>query len=229
MKFIPTDVTSYASQLSAFKTTLSWTSSRLDIVIPNAGVPGSLSKDSFTSLDPKADPPEPPTLALRVNLTGVYYTALLAVHYFNVLHGGKTESSEGDESFKPQLCFISSLAGYGDLPFSADYGAAKFGVRGLWRDLRGKRGVNGLGGTQANLIAPTYIRTAMTEGFAEEGERMGLKFGEVGDVVQGVLRAVVDGDVDGEFSWSCRFFVVLLRFGWFRVFLPFGLRCWVLF
>lgn len=196
MKFIPTNVTSWESQLSAFKTTLSWTdSSRLDIVIPNAGVTSFLSRDFFATASPSSDPPKPPTLALEVNLIGVYYTASLAVHYFNAL----SSTRKPEETFKPQLCFISSLAGYGDLPFSADYGAAKFGVRGLWRDLRGERGVGGLlGGTQANLIAPTYIRTAMTEGFREAGERMGLKFGEVGDVVQGVLRAVGDGDVDGE-------------------------------
>ncbi|KAM0716501.1 hypothetical protein Q7P37_007946 [Cladosporium fusiforme] len=191
VKFILTDVRSWEAQLAAFKTTLAWTSSRLDIVIPNAGVTSSLSKSHFTNASPSVDPPKPSTLALEVNLTGVYYTALLAVHYFNALSSAREE-----DTFNPQLCFISSLAGYGDLPFSADYGAAKFGVRGLWRDLRGKRGVNGLGGTQANLIAPTYIRTAMTAGFAEAGEAAGIKFGVVEDVVQGVLRAVADPDVD---------------------------------
>jgi 5'-hydroxyaverantin dehydrogenase len=152
-------------------------------VIPNAGVPGTLSKASFSGLSPLDDPPKPPTLALEVNLIGVYYTALLAVHYFN--------ARIPDDKFKPQLCFVSSLAGYSDLPFSSDYGAAKWGVRG-------ERGVNGLGGTQANLIAPTYIRTAMTAESAHLLVKAGVKVGEVADVVQAILRVLTDDEIDGE-------------------------------
>lgn len=190
VKFIPTDATSWEAQLAAFKATLAWTSSRLDIVIPNAGVGGVLNRASFSGLSPLDDPPKPPTLPIEVNLTGVYYTAMLAVHYFN--------ARTPDETFRPQLCFVSSLAGYSDLPFSSDYAAAKWGVRGIWRSLRGEKGVNGLGGTQTNLIAPTYIRTAMTAGFSQSLVDAGVKVGEVEDVVQATLRAIVDEDVDGK-------------------------------
>jgi 5'-hydroxyaverantin dehydrogenase len=184
------DTTSWEAQLAAFKATLAWSSSRLDIVVPSAGVSGLLSKETFTDRSPTDDPPKPSTLALDVNLTGVYYTALLAIHYFN--------TRVADDTFKQQLCFISSLAGYGDLPFSADYSATKWGVRGIWRSLRGPKGVNSLGGIQANLIAPTFLRTAMTASFVEHLEQAGAKVGEVGDAVEGVLRAVVDDEVDGE-------------------------------
>ena len=199
VKFIQVDTTSWESQLAAFKATLAWSPSRLDVVVPSAGVSGVLGRESFTDLSPTDDPPKPSTLALDVNLTGVYYTALLAIHYFN--------ARVVDESFKPQLCFISSLAGYGDLPFSADYAATKWGVRGMWRSLRGVRGVNSLGGIQANLIAPTFLRTAMTASFVEQLEQAGAKTGEVGDAVEGVLRAVADDEVDGEFvrALSCTF------------------------
>ena len=190
VKFIPTNTTSWDAQLAAFKKTLVWTSSRLDIVVPNAGVGGALSKESFSGLSPLDDPPKPPTLALEVNLIGVYYTAMLAVHYFN--------ARVPDERFKPQLCFVSSLAGYADLPFSSDYAAAKWGVRGMWRGLRGNKGVNGLGGTQTNLIAPTYIRTAMTASFSQLLDDAGYKLGEVDDVVHAILRVIVDDEVDGK-------------------------------
>jgi 5'-hydroxyaverantin dehydrogenase len=190
VKFIQTDTTSWESQLAAFKVTLAWTSSRLDIVIPNAGVGGVLNKASFSGLSPLDDPPKPPILPIEVNLNGVYYTAMLAVHYFN--------ARTSDDKFKPQLCFVSSLAGYSDLPFSSDYAAAKWGVRGIWRSLRGERGVNGLGGTQTNLIAPTYIRTAMTAGFLQSLVDAGVKVGEVEDVAQAILRAIVDEGVDGK-------------------------------
>lgn len=158
-------------------------------------MPGTLSKSSISELSPVDDPPKPPTLALEVNLIGVYYTALLAVHYFNITR------IQGDD-FKPQLCFMSSLAGYGDLPFSSDYSAAKWGVRGIWRSLRGEKGAKGLGGTQANLIAPTYIRTAMTADFSHLLDEAGVKMGEVDDVVQAVLRVVTDEEVDGKWSLS---------------------------
>lgn len=197
VKFIPTNTTSWETQLAAFKTTLAWTSSRLDIVIPNAGVPGTLSKSSISELSPIEDPPKPPTLALEVNLIGVYYTALLAVHYFNI-------TRVSGDVFKPQLCFMSSLAGYSDLPFASDYSAAKWGVRGIWRSLRGEKGAKSLGGTQANLIAPTYIRTAMTADFSHLLDEAGVRMGEVGDVVQAVLRVVTDGDIDGEYTLLAR-------------------------
>ena len=149
-----------------------------------------MNKKSFSGLSPIDDPPKPPTLPIDVNLTGVYYTAMLAVHYFN--------ARTRDGTFKPQLCFVSSIAGYSDLPLSPDYAAAKWGVRGIWRSLRGERGVNGLGGTQTNLIAPTYIRTAMTAGFSQSLINAGIKVGEVDDVVPAVLRAIVDESVDGK-------------------------------
>lgn len=202
VKFITTDTTSWEAQLAAFKATLAWTSSRLDIVIPNAGVGGILNKNSFTGLSPLDDPPKPPTLALEVNLTGVYYTAMLAVHYFN--------ARVPDDKFKPQLCFVSSLAGYNDLPFSSDYAAAKWGVRGMWRSLRGEKGVNSLGGTQANLIAPTFIRTAMTASFSQSLEEAGIKVGEVEDVVQAILRVVVDEEIDGK-CFAVRRFVTVSK------------------
>jgi len=202
VKFVQVDTTSWESQFAAFKMTLAWSSSRLDIVVPSAGVSGMLGKEFFTSASPTDDPPKPPTLTLDVNLTGVYYSALLAVHYLN-------HARVADDTFKPQLCFISSLAGYGEMPFSADYCATKWGVRGIWRGLRGVRGVNSLGGIQANLIAPTFLRTAMIASFVEHLEQAGTKVGEVGDAVEGVLRAVADDEVDGEFAevLLCSFFM----------------------
>jgi hypothetical protein len=97
------DTTSWEAQLAAFKATLAWSSSRLDIVIPSAGVSGVLGKEYFTNLSPTDDPPKPSTLALDVTLTGAYYTALLAIHYF--------QARPGDDSFKPQLCFVRWVRG----------------------------------------------------------------------------------------------------------------------
>ena len=180
-----TDTTPWEAQLAAFRTSL-----RMNIVIPNAGIGGLLNKASFSGLSPPDDPPKPPTLPIEVNLTRVHYAAMLAVHYFN--------ARTPDDNFKPQLCFVSSLAECSGLPFSSDHAAAKWGVRGIWRSLRGEKGVNGLGGAQTNLIAPTYMRMAMNAAFSQRLIEADVKVGEVEDVVRAILRAIVDEGVDGK-------------------------------
>jgi hypothetical protein len=48
------------------------------------------------------------------------------------------------------------------------------------------------------LIAPTYIRSAMTADYAHLLVEAGVKVGEVADVVQAILRVVTDDEIDGE-------------------------------
>lgn len=73
-----------------------------------------------------------------MNLIGVSYTTKLARHYFN----------KGDQSRDKVLILKASLAGYLDLPQAAQYNASKFGVRGLFCNLR-KDPLS-----RVNLIAP---------------------------------------------------------------------------
>ena len=137
--YIHTDVSSYASQLAAFKTALSSSPQKaIDAVILFAGVasqPGNLI-DHVKALPAGADPPEPSTKVLDVNLTGVYYGAYLALHY-------RVKA----------LVLVASLAAYVDYPGHTQYVVSKFGVRGLFRSLRAK-GRKEEVGTRVNLVAP---------------------------------------------------------------------------
>lgn len=94
-------------------------------------------------LDP-AEPPRKPNLKIMdLNLTGVLYTAKLAIHYFR--------RQPLDAARDRCLILKSSLAGYVDLPGSIQYNASKFGVRGLMRSLRRSTWSESI---RVNLVAP---------------------------------------------------------------------------
>ncbi|KAF2273895.1 NAD(P)-binding protein, partial [Westerdykella ornata] len=197
VQFVKTDTTSFSSQVAGFKAALSFSPSKtVDIVLANAGVAGSNLKAWLeNAAKSTSDDPEPPsTLCLDVNLTGVYYTAHLSFFYFK--HNLRKEDTAGPVS--KQLIFVSSLAGYIGLSNVGEYGASKFGVRGLWKAVRHSGALLGPSVRyRSNLIAPTFIRTNMTAGIDSALEKRGIKLGTVDDVVAGVMRAACDEEVSG--------------------------------
>ena len=185
--------------MAAFKQALAWSENSLDIVVPAAGIEGTSILDTTLQAGDAqhfaADPPEPPVNCLDVNLKGVHYTANLALFYFFRL-----SRQQRNTDFKPQLLFISSLAGYEAFPFSADYAAAKFGVRGLWKGIRKNQGC--FGGMQTNLLAPSWIETDMIKDLVGWLKRRGATVGTVEDVVDAAMRCICDNEIDGMFSSS---------------------------
>ena len=108
VSFFKTDTSDWNSLLSAFKQVITWSHDQLDIVVSTAGI---VTTNMLMSVLPRnhrpgADPPKPPTKVLETNLLGVYFTASLAIWYFN-----KLEPLRLDPHFKPQLLFICSMAG----------------------------------------------------------------------------------------------------------------------
>ena len=190
------NATSWDSQLSAFKETLSWSGNKLDIVLLAAGVgANSIAKWAKPKAQSAgADPPKPSITTLEVNLIGVYYSMDLALFYFNQL-------ADQQQDFRSQLVFIASLAGYGELALSADYCASKFGVRAIWKTLR--KSMHEFGNVQTNLLAPTYIETPMTAEFVPLLKEAGMKVGVPKDVVAGAMRAICDPDVEGRAIATC--------------------------
>ena len=77
----------------------------------------------------------------------------------------------------------------------SDYGAAKFGVRRLWKSLwweaRARYGV------RTNLIAPTFIATQAISAVKGLLEEKGARLGRVEDAVDAVLRVACDEGIDG--------------------------------
>ena len=182
VSFFKTDTSDWNSLLSAFKQVVTWSHDQLDIVVTTAGI---VTTNMLMSMLPRnhrpgADPPKPPTRVFETNLMGVYFTASLAIWYFN-----KLEPLRLDPSFKPQLLFICSMAGvrvnselsvdesmlivlahkYEGLEFGTDYAASKHGVRAIWKTTRYPR--PSMTQYQSNLLAPTYVSKKKIAGESE--------------------------------------------------------------
>ena len=207
--YVHCDVTSWESQVQAFKTALMFApNNTLDVVLMSAGVitaAGNLV-DHVMATEPTLDedPKLPVTAAIDVNLMGVYYSAFLALNYFRLKPRNQKQGAATDHSAEElptkSLIFISSMAGYIDYPGHSTYNAGKFGVRGIFRSVRSNASKLRV---RTNLIAPWYIDTPMTTDIkkllAEMGlqEGKGFSFASIDKVTEAIGRCAVDEKVDG--------------------------------
>ncbi|MEX0972672.1 MAG: SDR family NAD(P)-dependent oxidoreductase [Solirubrobacterales bacterium] len=137
----------------------------VDILVANAGLPGSGRLTDFT--------PEEVTRALRVNLEAPMLQA-------QALSPAMVERGSG------HLVFIASLAGKAPSPRSSLYNATKFGLRGFALGLRADLRPKGVG---VSLISPGFIRDAGM--FADAGaSSAGLGTGRPDQVGAAVVRAI---------------------------------------
>ncbi|OCK82963.1 NAD(P)-binding protein [Lepidopterella palustris CBS 459.81] len=204
VSFVTCDVTSWESQVSAFKHAISFGGGSIDIVVPFAGIVGETHIVDQVSLHPASldtDPPPARTNTISVNLLGVYNTAYLAVHYFRLpapIPAGPHSHAQPTNAhpFKKTILFISSIAGYVSHPNSSTYCAAKFGVRGLWQGMQKKAFEAGV---RTNLIAPWYIKTPMTmrEPADPEMNMELMGFVPIEGLVDAVVRVLADEECQG--------------------------------
>ena len=164
--------------------------STIDIVLAIAGLNGhSIFQDSpFNCADPK-NPPPPQMKVLDVNLTGAYYTAMLAIHFFR-----QTTSAEDFAKADKQIIFVSSNIAYFSIPLFSIYTASKAGVRGLWQSLRESPELTGM---RTNLVAPHIVRSPMTAHVQPMLDEQGIKLAEVSEIVEVIVRMVCDESVRG--------------------------------
>lgn len=143
--FVKCDTRVWSDQVNLFKTAIVHSPSHsVDIVLANAGISG-LDNVFQDNADPTTgEPVEPDLKVLDINLTGMIYTAKLALHYF-------PRQKEADDRC---LIFTSSLAGYADHPGAPQYSASKWGIRGVMRALRSTMPKIG---ARVNVIAPWYV------------------------------------------------------------------------
>jgi short-subunit dehydrogenase len=138
----------------------------VDVLVANAGLPGSGRLESFSEQEL--------TRALRVNLEAPMRMA-------RVLAPAMVERGEG------QLVFVGSLAGKSPVPLSSVYNATKFGLRGFALGLRCD-----LAGTPVgvSLISPGFVRDAGL--FADSGAKAppGLGTTTSRKVAAAVVRAI---------------------------------------
>ena len=191
--FVRTDVTSWSSQIKAFKAAIAHSPSKdkIDIVLAFAGVfdpPFFTPGECPPSLE--EDPPVPVTNGLEVNLKGLYYTAKLAQHYFGL-------PSNSQQSYDKTLILISSLLAYWELPLACSYNASKWGVRALFRTLREPLASRGI---RLNMIAPWLQPTPMLGEMRLAFESAGAPIGSIDDVVKIALRCAVDEGIVGKYN-----------------------------
>lgn len=147
------------------RTALDWLPQRqaVDSLILSAGVNGNafdLSPEAPSSLNDESALRllEPSTSTVQVNLVSVLQTVQLAVKFGMGLEAAKGQEGRtmalGDKS----ITLIGSLAGYRALPRAADYSAAKWGIRGIFRSLRQQLPQLGM---RINMVAPSFVRTLL--------------------------------------------------------------------
>jgi short-subunit dehydrogenase len=147
---------------------------QLDVLVANAGLPGSGLLESFAV--------EEIDRTLEVNLRAPMVMARAVV-------GPMTARSLG------HLVFISSLAGKAASPGSSIYNATKFGLRGFALGLRAELHGTGVG---VSVVNPGFIREAGM--FAESGTRLppGVGTKTPQDVAHAVVTAIENnrGEID---------------------------------
>jgi len=188
VQFITTDVTSWTSQIAAFKTAIKFspTHDTLNIVVASAGVAG----DAFyPPNEPPAkleddDPPAPNMVAFQVNSIGLYYTARLSKLYLN----------SGPSSDPPSLILIASLVAYIDMPLMTSYSSSKYAARGLFRSIRPIFAEHGI---RVNLIAPWIMETPLVSDLVKLFAAVGAQPGEPEQVVNAALRFADDKTING--------------------------------
>lgn len=165
------DVTSWESQVAAFKSAITYSSTRsLDIVATFAGtaaMPGNEVDHVLAAGEPSldVDPSEPNIRNIQVNLVGVYYTSWLALHYFRLPSSPASSlpspplgaDAKHDKPLK-SLILVASIGAYMDSPKASTYPASKFGVRGLFRSTRARTLDIGV---RCNLLAPWFVDTPL--------------------------------------------------------------------
>jgi short-subunit dehydrogenase len=138
----------------------------VDVLVANAGLPGSGRLNSFT--------PEEIDRALDVNLRA----PMLLAH-------GLTESMVARG--RGHLLFMSSLSGRAAAPGTSVYAATKFGLRGFALALREDLAPKGIG---VSVILPGFISDAGM--FAESGAKLPIYVGtkRPQDVARAVVKAI---------------------------------------
>ncbi|CAL8897918.1 beta-ketoacyl-ACP reductase [Kocuria varians] len=137
------DVTDSASVDAAFKQIES-EFGPVEVLVANAGV----TKDSLLVRMSEADFQD----VVDTNLTGAFRVVQRATKGFMRLKRGR-------------IVFISSVVGYTGAPGQVNYASSKAGLIGMARAITRELGSRGI---TANVVAPGYIDTAMTEELPEE-------------------------------------------------------------
>ena len=132
----------------------------LDILVNNAGI----TRDGLLARMPDDDW----RAVIETNLSGVFYTCRAAVR-------GMMKRRAGS------IVNVSSIVGVHGNPGQTNYGAAKAGIIGFTKSLARELGGRGV---RANVVAPGYVNTRLTDVLPDEAKGLMLTntpLGRLGD------------------------------------------------
>ena len=164
---VAADVTDSASVDAAFKE-VEAKFGPVEVLVANAGI----TKDNLLVRMKEADFQD----VIDTNLTGAFRVVQRATKGFMRLKKGR-------------VVFISSVVGYTGAPGQTNYAASKAGLVGMARAITRELSSRGV---TANVVAPGYIHTAMTDELSDEVTENYLsmipagRFGEVEEVAKAV-------------------------------------------
>jgi NAD(P)-dependent dehydrogenase (short-subunit alcohol dehydrogenase family) len=180
--FVHCNAAVYQDNVNLFKTAFE-RFGRVDHAIANAGL--GERAGWFDKMMSREDvETEPDTVVLDVNLTGVLYFARVACAYL-------AEGAKRDRS----LTLLSSVAGFEESPGLFVYQAAKHGVLGLMRSLRGW--APEVFGVRVNSVCPWMTLTGMVSGIEAGWREAGLPMNEPIDIARVVVGLVGASKVFG--------------------------------
>ncbi|KAJ6264178.1 5'-hydroxyaverantin dehydrogenase [Drechslerella dactyloides] len=164
----------------------------IDSVIANAGITETGQNFHPKPFTPGEDPPPPNLLTLDVNITGVVYTAYLALQYFRN-HPHLDPASFPSATHDRSLVLVGSIASLYPLTHAELYNTSKHAVLGLFRALRQAALPDRI---RINLLCPYWIETPIVP----VGAKIllaGTEFARIEDVVAIGTRCLADCSVAG--------------------------------
>jgi 3-oxoacyl-[acyl-carrier protein] reductase len=140
----------------------------LDILVNNAGI----TRDGLLARMPDEDWRD----VIETNLSSMFYTCRAAARPMMKRRGGS-------------IVNVSSIVGVHGNPGQTNYAAAKAGIIGFTKSLARELGSRGV---RANVVAPGYVTTQLTDGLPDEAKSAMLgatplgRLGDPGDVAGAV-------------------------------------------
>ncbi|KAL2065957.1 hypothetical protein VTL71DRAFT_3627 [Oculimacula yallundae] len=194
--YVRCDVTNWQNQVDLFREAIKLSPrGTIDAVVCNAGITDTGNNFMEPAGMDKEEPPKPSFKAVDVNLTGVMYTAHLAMHWLPLNEKPKDGSGPKAGGYTPDrhILLVGSVASLLPIPGLVQYAASKHAVLGLFRSLRSMSFVKDI---RVNLICPYFIDTPLIPPVGRS-LLLGGAMGKPNDVVDAGTRLMADNSIHG--------------------------------
>ncbi|KIW13257.1 hypothetical protein PV08_08444 [Exophiala spinifera] len=196
--YLKVNVREYQSLLSLFDAAYN-KHGQIDMAICCAAVterPGYWEPNKL-NLESVRETPTGITDVIDINLNGTIYFARLAVAYLKEKHSFDSKNTTADKITSAKcITLVASVAGFKESPGLFAYSAAKHGVIGLMRALRGF--ISQLYGLRVNAICPWATDTQLLSGVRAEWTKNNMPMNTPSDVAKYIIQVTADQTAHGK-------------------------------